>query len=71
MMDLHTGKEAPRKIIQVAAMGYQRDVGNVEETIVALCNDGTLWMMDPWDHNYKETNYAAPMWRSLPNVPQD
>jgi hypothetical protein len=62
-----------RKIIQIAVaecMAYDNDCGDLEqsETIVALCNDGTLWRR--W-LNSVGTNRNEPKWVKIENVPQD
>ena len=62
-----------RKIIQIAVaecMAYDNDCGDLEqsETIVALCNDGTLcrrWL------NSVGTNRNELKWVKIENVPQD
>ena len=51
-------------------MAYDNDCGDLEtsETIVALCNDGTLW------HRWLNTtgaNRNEPKWVKIENVPQD
>ena len=62
-----------RKIIQIAvseSMGYDNNSENLEqsETIVALCNDGTLWRR--W-LNLVGYNRNDPKWVKIENVPQD
>lgn len=62
-----------RKIIQIAVaecMAYDNDCGDLEqsETIVALCNDGTLWSR--W-LNTTGANRNEPKWVKIENVPQD
>ena len=62
-----------RKIIQIAmseSMAYDKDWDDLQlsETIVALCNDGTLWSR--W-LNTVGTNRNEPKWVKIENVPQD
>ena len=62
-----------RKIIQIAVaecMAYDNDCGDLEqsETIVALCNDGTLWSR--W-LNVVGSHRNEPKWVKIENVPQD
>ena len=62
-----------RKIIQIAVaecMAYDNDCGDLEqsETIVALCNDGTLWRR--W-LNTTGANRNEPKWVKIENIPQD
>lgn len=62
-----------RKIVQIAvseSMGYDNDCGDLEqsETIVALCNDGTLWRR--W-LNVVGSNRNEPKWVKIENIPQD
>ncbi|WP_253181220.1 hypothetical protein [Haemophilus quentini] len=62
-----------RKIVQIAVaecMAYDNDCGDLEqsETIVALCNDGTLWRR--W-LNTTGANRNEPKWVKIENVPQD
>jgi hypothetical protein len=46
----------PRKIIQIAVVPE----GHLPETVFALCNDGTVWIL----------RFAGP-WCQLPDLPQD
>ena len=62
-----------RKIIQIAVaecMAYDNDCSDLEqsETIVALCNDGTLWRR--WLSS-AGANRNEPKWVKIENVPQD
>lgn len=62
-----------RKIIQIAVaecMAYDNDCGDLKqsETIVALCNDGTLWRR--W-LSTAGANRNEPKWVKIENVPQD
>ena len=62
-----------RKIIQIAVaecMAYDNDCGDLEqsETIVALCNAGTLWRR--W-LNAVGSHRNEPKWVKIENVPQD
>ncbi len=62
-----------RKIVQIAVaecMAYDNDRDDLEtsETIVALCNDGTLWSR--W-LNVVGSHRNEPKWVKIENVPQD
>lgn len=58
-----------RRIIQIV-MTETMDRGqppNILNTLVALCDDGTLWGTDPMD----ELCWAQMDWKRLKNVPQE
>lgn len=62
-----------RKIIQIAvseSMAYDKDCDDLQlsETIVALCNDGTLWRR--W-LNTTGANRNGTKWVMIENIPQD
>lgn len=57
-----------RKPIQIAISGYKGE--NIDkEMVYALCNDGSIWLLDEyWDE--RELN-SEPSWIRVSDIPQD
>lgn len=56
-----------RKPIQVAVSAAISPSDDTLETIVVLCDDGTLWR----DDVMLKDGYQHPCWTRLPDIPQE
>lgn len=52
-----------RKPVQIAFAEYADTENNVNGSLVALCNDGTIWLLDrPWTQGFE--------WTEIESIPQ-
>lgn len=59
-----------RKVIQIAtsiSMAASDGQSDETETVIALCDDGTMWDLGRW---YDKEKGPQAGWTPIPNVPQ-
>lgn len=57
------GQRSRREVKQITACANEVSEGNYNETLYALCNDGSMWYID-----YSRAN---PKWHRVEEIPQD